>query len=64
MLAETRAIIAQKIFYECMKNPEAIGTFVCSVAETVSISELQIINGMFYQALAITQKQKKENQKN
>lgn len=64
MLAETRAIIAQKIFYECMKNPEAIGTFICSVSETVSISELQIINGMFYQALAITQKQQKENQKN
>ena len=64
MLAETRAIIAQKIFYECMRNPEAIGSFICSVTETVSISELQIINGMFYQALAITQKQQKENQKN
>ena len=64
MLAETRAIIAQKIFYECMKNPDAIGTFICSVAETVGISELQIIYGMFYQTLAITPKQKEQNQKN
>lgn len=64
MLAETRITFASKVAYECMKNPEAINSFICAVAETVNITDLQTIDSIFYQALAITQKQKEQNKKN
>ena len=64
MLAETRVSFASTVAYECMKNPEAMNSFICSVAETVNITDLQLINNMFYQVLALTQKQKEQNQKN
>lgn len=64
MLAETRIVFASKWAYECMKNPEAVNSFICSVAETVNITDIHTINSIFYQALAITQKQKEQNQKN
>lgn len=64
MLAEMRVTFASAIAYECQKNPEAMNSFICSVAETVNITDLQLINTMFYQSLALTQKQQEQNKLN
>ncbi len=64
MIAETRVLFATQIANECMKNPEMTNCFICSVAETVNIADLQIIKKMFYEAVEVAKKQKEQNQMN
>lgn len=64
MLAKTRVTFANFIAKECNKNPEAFNSFICAVAETVNIADLQTISIVFNQALEINKEQKEQNQRN
>lgn len=51
LLAESRIYFASKVAKETAMQPEAINNFICCVAETVSIPDLELIYSMFHQTL-------------
>lgn len=64
MLAIARSKFAKEMSNETMKNPQAMNTFICCVAETLNIADLETIEKMFYQTLPIANKIGENNQQN